>query len=36
MGRGRIRAMLKSAPGGDPAVGDGVLGALLADREEGR
>jgi prevent-host-death family protein len=36
LGRGRLPKDLKEPPPGDPRVGQGVLAALLAEREEGR
>jgi prevent-host-death family protein len=36
LGRGRVPKELLEPPPGDPLVGQGVLAALLADREEGR
>jgi prevent-host-death family protein len=36
LGKGRIPKELLEPPTGDPRVGEGVLAALLAEREEGR
>jgi prevent-host-death family protein len=36
LGRGRLPEELLEPPPGDPGVGQGVLAALLAEREEGR
>jgi len=36
LGRGRLPKELLEPPTGDPRVGEGVLAALLAEREEGR
>ena len=36
LGRGRLPKELLAPPTGDPQVGEGVLAALLAEREEGR
>jgi prevent-host-death family protein len=36
LGRGRVSKELLTAPPGDRRAGEGVLAALLAEREEGR
>lgn len=36
LGKGRVPKELLEPPPGDPRVGEGVLAALLAEREEGR
>jgi prevent-host-death family protein len=36
LGRGRLPKEILEPPTGDPRVGEGVLTALLAEREEGR
>lgn len=36
LGKGRVRALLRTAPQGDSNLGSEVLKALIQDREEGR